>query len=57
MWSKINISTIDFYCLTNVHETGTKKRAAVIGALQTPVVSLLNLSQMYGILTIKIFQQ
>ena len=43
MWSKINISTIDFYCLTNVHETGTKKRATVIGALQTPVVSLLNL--------------
>ena len=40
-----------------INEIETKKRAVIIGALQTMVATLLDIFQMYGILAIKIFQQ
>ena len=40
-----------------INEIETKKRAVIIGALQTMVATLLDIFQMYGVLAIKIFQQ
>ena len=40
-----------------INEIETKKRAVIIGALQTIVATLLDIFQMYGVLAIKIFQQ